>query len=235
MKDLLTIVIPCKNEESYLPNLLNDLSKQYQIQDVEVIVADANSTDNTLKNIEKYKSILNLKIISGGNVSVGRNNGAAISKTPYILFLDADVKFFDNKTIYESLQVIIKEDLDLVGLSPKNYGKDLRASLLFLFFGLINKIFTKFTPFAIGAFFLTRKSKFEELGCFPNKYETAEDYILSSRYDVKKFKIANYYFGQDERRFKKLGYFGMMRYMISNFLNRNNLVHFEKSKVNYWD
>jgi len=133
MKDLLTIIIPCKNEENYLPNLLNDLSKQYQIQDVEIIVADANSTDNTLKNIEEYKNILNLKIIPGGNVSVGRNNGAAISKTPYILFLDADVRFFNKKAIYESFQIMLKENLDLVGLSPKNYGKDLRASFLFLF------------------------------------------------------------------------------------------------------
>lgn len=234
MKDFITIVIPCKNEENYLPNLLNDLTKQYQIKDVEVIVADANSTDSTLKNIELYKSLLNLKVIPGGNVSVGRNNGAAITKTPYILFLDADVRFFNEKAIYESFQIMLKEDLDLVSLSPKNYGKDPRASFLFLFFGLINKIFTKFTPFAIGAFFLTRKSKFDELGGFPNKYETAEDYILSSRYDVKKFKIANHYFGQDERRFKKLGYIGMIKYMISNFLNRNNLNHFEKSKVEYW-
>jgi glycosyltransferase involved in cell wall biosynthesis len=234
MEDLLTIVIPCKNEEKYIPNLLHDLSKQYQINNTEIIIADANSTDNTLRKIKEFKNILNIKTIEGGNVSVGRNNGAAITKTPYILFLDADVRFFKNNAIYDSLQLLIKKNLDLVGLSPKNYGKDPRASFLFFAFGIINKIFTKFTPFAIGAFFLTRKNKFEELGGFPNKYETSEDYILSSKYDVKKFKIANHHFGQDERRFKKLGYLGMIKYMISNFLNRKNLKHFEKNN-NYWN
>jgi hypothetical protein len=94
---------------------------------------------------------------------------------------------------------------------------------------------TKFTPFAIGAFFLTRRSVFEELGGFPNKYDTSEDYILSKQYNAKKFKIVNHYFGQDERRFKKLGYLGMMWYMAANFFNRNNLAYFEKAKVNYWN
>ena len=51
----------------------------------------------------------------------------------------------------------------------------------------------------------------------------------------EKFKIVNHYFGQDERRFKKLGYLGMLWYMIVNFFNRHNLQHFEKAKVNYWD
>jgi hypothetical protein len=94
---------------------------------------------------------------------------------------------------------------------------------------------TKFTPFAIGAFFLTRRSTFEALGGFPSKYDTSEDYILSKQYSPTKFKIVNHYFGQDERRFKKLAYLGMLWYMIINFFNRNNLRHFEKANVNYWD
>ena len=100
---------------------------------------------------------------------------------------------------------------------------------------MFNKVFTKFTPFAVGAFFLTRKSVFHALGGFPNKYDTSEDYILSAQYSPKKFKIANHYFGQDDRRFKKLGYLGMLKYMTVNFINRKNLAHFEKAKVNYWE
>lgn len=235
MKDLITIVIPCKNEEKYIGQLLTDIADQYHLQDVEVIIADAQSTDNTLLIINQYRHLLNIKVVEGGPVSVGRNNGAEQVTTPYILFLDADVRFFNRNAIRDAVNHIHHNQLDLVTLYPKNYGTDWRASLFFKGFGYFNKIFAKFTPFAIGAFFLTRSSKFFELGMFPNKYETSEDYILSAQYSKKKFAIVNHYFGQDERRFKKLGYWGMMKYMTINFFNRNNLHHFEKSNVNYWN
>jgi glycosyltransferase involved in cell wall biosynthesis len=235
MQDLLTIVIPCKNEEKYIGHLLEDLSQQSDIGNVRVIVADADSTDNTVPTIKLYTDVLNIEIIKGGPVSVGRNNGAKLVTTPYILFLDADVRFFNKMVIYDALHMIHFHKLDLVTANIKNYGNDLRASFFFRVFNIINQIMTKKTPFAIGAFFLTRRSKFEELGGFPNKYDTSEDYILSKQYDKKKFQIIHHYFGQDERRFNKLGYLGMMWYMIVNFFNRNNLKHFEKAKVNYWN
>ena len=233
--ELVTIVIPCKNEELYIGGLLRDLYIQHYLRDTRIIVADANSTDNTLHEIDYWKKWLNIEVIQGGSVSKGRNNGAQIVTTPYVLFLDADVRFFDDREITDALTLLEEKQLDLVTLSPSNYGTDIRATILYSLFGLFNKIFSKFTPFAIGAFFLTRKSKFDELGGFPDKYHTSEDFILSKQYDKAKFKIGSGYFGQDERRFKKMGYFGMIKYMIVNFFNRNNLQHFEKTTVKYWD
>ena len=235
LKDLVTIVIPCKNEETYIGNLLGDLFRSVGIGDVRIIIADANSTDNTRHIIKEWSRGLNIETIQGGQVSEGRNNGAKLVTTPYILFLDADVRFFSPTAIHDAVQCIHQEGLDLVTLSPKNYGTEWRASIIFRLFSVFNKVMTQFTPFAIGAFFLTRRSMFEALGGFPNKYDTSEDYILSKQYDAKKFKIVNHYFGQDERRFKKLGYLGMLWYMTVNFFNRHNLQHFEKAKVNYWD
>lgn len=233
--DLLTIVIPCKNEEHYIGQLFQSLQKQKFITGVRIIVADAGSTDKTLDIIKIYQQALPIEVIEGGKVSVGRNNGAKLVTTPYILFLDADVRLFSKYTISDTLCLMDEKELDLVTLNIRNYGRDIRASVLFSCFNVINKIMTKKTPFAIGAFFLTRRSKFEELGGFPNKYDTSEDYILSKQYDPKKFMIVDHYFGQDERRFAKLGYLGMLKYMITNFFNRNNLQHFEKANVEYWD
>lgn len=235
MKNLLTIVIPCKNEEKYIGHLLESLSQQSGIGGVRIIVADADSTDNTVSTIKLYDDVLHIEVIKGGTVSVGRNNGAKLVTTPYILFLDADVRLFSKLAIFDAVHIIDSHRLDLVTANIKNYGKDWRASFFFWGFNIINKIMTKTTPFAIGAFFLTRRDKFEELGGFPNKYETSEDYILSKQYDADKFAIVNHYFGQDERRFNKLGYLGMLWYMTVNFFNRNNLTHFEKANVNYWD
>lgn len=234
MKDLLTIVIPCKNEEKYIGNLLDDLESQ-GVHWVRIIVADGGSTDRTIQIVEQYKGYLNIEVIQGGTVSVGRNNGAALVTTPYVLFLDADVRFFDGIAIYDTLMDMKHHDLYLMTLKIKNYGTDIRATFLFWAFNIINRIMARYTPFAIGAFFLTRVDVFNQLGRFPNKYETSEDYILSKQYSPKKFKIGYHFFGQDERRFRKMGYVGMLMYMARNFINRHNLKYFENANVNYWD
>jgi GT2 family glycosyltransferase len=91
-------------------------------------------------------------------------------------------------------------------------------------------------PFAVGAYMLTRRSKFEEFGGFAEKFGTSEDFFLSKMYDVKKFKIYNHYLGQDSRRFQKMGYFGMAFYLIKNFLNRNNIKYWQQTDYSkYWD
>ena len=223
--DKITIVVPCKNEEDYIHHLLDALRLQY-IGDTRVIIADC-STDNTRKVIKDNSYSLNVEIIDGGPVSIAKNNGAKLVTTPYILFIDADVRFFNNNAIKDAVAIMESKQLDLVGLNIKSYDNDIRATIGFTIFNIINHILKYFSPFAIGAFMLTRRDKFEELGGFPEKTVTSEDYFLSRMYSTKKFRIAGHYFGQDSRRFKKMGYFGMATYLIKNFINRNN--------KKYWD
>ena len=234
MKDEITIVVPCKNEESYIYYLLDSLKKQKGIEGIKIVIADC-STDNTRKVIENHKEWLNVKIIKGGPVSVARNNGSYLTTTPYILFIDADVRFFSNTVIYDTLKQMKDEDLHLIGLNIKCYDSDLRAQLSFSIFNVLNKILSKWIPFAVGAYLLTRKDKFYEHGKFPCKYPTSEDFHLSRKYDPKKFKIAKHYFGQDSRRFKKMGYLGMSIYLIKNFLFRDNYKHWDSiDERRYW-
>jgi glycosyltransferase involved in cell wall biosynthesis len=220
MHEKITIVVPCKNEEEYISHLLEHL-KQQNIGDTRIIIADA-STDNTKQVIHQSKGDLNVEIIKGGPVSVAKNNGAKLVTTPYILFIDADVRFFSPTTIIDCVNEIEKNNLDLIGLYVKCYDNEICAKIGFSLFNIINRIMKKWVPFAVGAYFLTRRDRFEELGGFPAKYETSEDFFLSKKYDVNKFKLVNHYFGQDSRRFKKMGYFGMAWYLIKNFYNRNN-------------
>jgi glycosyltransferase involved in cell wall biosynthesis len=233
LSEKITIVVPCKNEEDYIHHLLNDLRLQ-NIGSTRIIIADA-STDNTREVIEKNKGNLNVEIIDGGPVSIAKNNGAKLVTTPYILFIDSDVRFFSSTVIVDSVNELEKNSLDLVGLYIKCYDNDIRAKIGFSIFNFINRIMKYWTPFAVGAFFLTRRSKFEELGMFPAKYETSEDFFLSKMYDSKKFKLVNHYFGQDSRRLKKMGYFGMAWYLIKNFWNRNNEKYWNSIDYsNYW-
>jgi glycosyltransferase involved in cell wall biosynthesis len=231
--DKITIVIPCKNEENYIPYLLTHLRNQ-MIGSTRIIIADC-STDKTREVIQATKGNLNVEIIDGGPVSIAKNNGARLVTTPYILFIDADVRFFKDTVIRDAVAEMESKNLDLVGLNIKCYDKDKRAMAGFTIFNTINHTLKFFSPFAVGAFMLTRRDRFEEYGGFPEKMSTSEDYFLSRKYSPKKFRIVKHHFGQDSRRFKKMGYLGMAKYLVKNFVNRNNQEYWDKlDNSKYW-
>jgi len=233
LSDTITIVVPCKNEENYIHHLLDALRGQ-DIGDTRVIIADC-STDSTRQVIQDNKGALQVEIIEGGPVSIAKNSGAQLVTTPYILFIDADVRFFKSTVITDAVNLIESENLDLIGLNIKCYDNDLRAKIGFTAFNLINHTIKYFSPFAVGAFMLSRKDRFEELGGFPEQFSTSEDFFLSRKYSPRKFRILRHHFGQDSRRFKKMGYLGMAKYLVKNFVNRNNKAYWDSlDSSRYW-
>jgi len=234
LSDKITIVVPCKNEETYIHHLLEALRGQ-DIGDTRIIIADC-STDATRQVIKDNSAGLNVEIIDGGPVSVAKNRGAELVTTPYILFIDADVRFFKPTVIQDAVNTIQSKNLDLVGLNIKCYDRDMRATIGFVIFNSINHALKFFSPFAVGAFMLTRRDRFEEFGGFPETFPTSEDYFLSRQYSPRKFKIVRHHFGQDSRRFKKMGYTGMAKYLVKNFVNRNNQAYWDRLDTSrYWD
>ena len=233
ISDKITIVVPCKNEENYIHHLLDSLRSQ-DIGDTRIIIADC-STDRTREVIQSAKGNLNVEIIEGGPVSLAKNNGAQLVTTPYILFIDADVRFFKDTVIQDAVNMIERKNLDLIGLNIKCYDRDLRAKIGFTAFNLINHVLKYVSPFAVGAFMLTRRDRFEEYGGFPEQFATSEDFFLSRKYSPRKFRIIRHHFGQDSRRFKKMGYMGMAKYLVKNFVNRNNKAYWDKlDSSRYW-
>jgi glycosyltransferase involved in cell wall biosynthesis len=234
LSNKITIIVPCKNEENYIAHLLMHL-RQQGIGDTRIIIADC-STDNTREVIQTMKGELNVEIIDGGPVSIAKNNGAKLATTPYILFIDSDVRFFCDTVILDTVNELEYNNLDLIGLYAKCYDDNLTAQIGFMLFNAVNNVLKYKVPFAVGAYMLTRRNKFEEFGGFPAKFGTSEDFFLSKMYDVKKFKLVNHYFGQDSRRFKKMGYFGMATYLVKNFWNRNNEEYWNKMDYSkYWN
>lgn len=233
ISDKITIVVPCKNEENYIHHLLDSLRGQH-IGDTRIIIADC-STDGTRQVIRDNSQGLNVEIIEGGPVSTAKNRGARLVATPYILFIDADVRFFKDTVIQDTVNLIETKNLDLIGLNIKCYDRDLRAKIGFTAFNLINHVLKYVSPFAVGAFMLTRRDRFEEYGGFPEQFATSEDFFLSRKYSPRKFKIVRHHFGQDSRRFKKMGYMGMAKYLVKNFVNRNNKAYWDKlDSSKYW-
>ena len=175
LQDKITIVVPCKNEENYIVHLLMHL-RQQDIGNTRIIIADC-STDNTREVIQVMKGDLNVEVIDGGPVSIAKNNGASLVTTPYILFIDSDVRFFSNTVILDTVNELEYNNLDLIGLYAKCYDNSVRAKIGFIIFNVINSIMRHWVPFAVGAYMLTRKDKFDEFGGFPAKYETSEDFF----------------------------------------------------------
>jgi len=83
---MISIIVPTYNESELLPTLLNSIKAQ-TYTDYEIIVADNNSTDNTIEIAKSYAAT----ITSGGLPGKGRNCGAAVANGELLLFLDADV------------------------------------------------------------------------------------------------------------------------------------------------
>ena len=112
----LTIVIPAKNEAKLIPRLLTSLTNQdySKMSSTRVLVADANSTDGTPEIVRSFGDRLNVRVIRGGTPSVGRNQGAALADTPYILFLDADIELADRSLVRRCVERAQSQQLHCV-------------------------------------------------------------------------------------------------------------------------
>ena len=70
-----SIIIPMHNATDYIEKCLSGISRQ-SVENIEVILVDDSSTDDTVKKAEKYGfRIVVLK--NGGNPSKARNFGAS--------------------------------------------------------------------------------------------------------------------------------------------------------------
>lgn len=235
LSKLVTIVIPFKNEEKYIGNLLDDLALQHGIEDVSIYLADGNSTDRSIEVINSKKNYFtNLQIIQGGSVSEGRNNGARLATTPFICFIDADVKLYSKDTLLMAYMKASK--FNLITCKLRCYSGNLLTKVGFRVFNIVHSILSKRYPFAVGTFFFVNSEMFKKYGMFNVNNDTSEDFLFSQNFKPSEFAILKTYVGQDDRRIEKMGYFGMVKYLTYNFYKflKNDLNHFN-IKTKYWD
>lgn len=211
MKDnVLSIVIPCKNEEKQIGLTIESLKNQTaDISKVPIYIADAGSTDSTLDIIHHFitECPLNITIVSGGYPPKGRNNGASYCTSEFLLFLDADIELGEDSCIEKSLNLALEKNLDLVATYIKckdgnKYDK--------IFWEKIHAFTYKYPyivgPYAAGMFILIRRSKFIELGGFNEKMVLGDDWELTHKIPRNKFGVANTFIWTTNRRFMKQGY-----------------------------
>lgn len=86
---LISVVIPCFNASHFIKETLTSILTQ-DIQDIEVVVIDDGSTDNTKDIIEGVSDKIKYHYQTNKGVSYSRNKGLALASGKYVIFFDAD-------------------------------------------------------------------------------------------------------------------------------------------------
>ena len=111
-----SIIVPVYNCQDYIERCIESVVKQ-NTKDVELILVNDGSTDNTKELLKEYKKENDLiKVINKKNegVSKARNTGLKEATGKYILFLDAD-DFLDANYIKEINEILKKhKDIELI-------------------------------------------------------------------------------------------------------------------------
>lgn len=173
---MLTIVIPTKNEEDYLPQLLESIKKQ-TLQPSEIIVADAHSTDRT----REIARSLGAKVVDGGMISFGRNAGARAAKTDFILFLDADVELRDPEFLEKAVGEMLERKLDLATCDVFPLSDQYIDHFLHKAYNTYARAWGSLYPHAPGFCMLTRRALHEKIDGFDEKVTFCEDHDYARR------------------------------------------------------
>lgn len=221
---MLSVIIPCLNEEENIGTLLQELFDQRFSSAMEILIVDGKSNDLTRKIVIDYikrhkKKSFSIRLLSSKvrNVSYQRNLGAKKADYERLLFLDADV-LLPPDFLKKTLDEINKRRLDLAGcyLQPKSDKIIDKA-----YHGVMN-LFLKASQFLFphmpGFCIFSTKTAHKRITGFDKTIKLAEDIDY-----LKRAKSAGFRFRMlkskriicSVRRFEKEGYvFTALKYFL---------------------
>ena len=111
-----SVIVPAYNTEEYIGECLNSILNQ-KLKEIEIIVVDDGSTDQTLDVLKKYETQYPNKVLvfhkeNGGQASA-RNLALKYAKGEYLGFVDSD-DWIDPEMYEEMYQKAKEQDFDIV-------------------------------------------------------------------------------------------------------------------------
>ncbi len=210
VKRKVSVIIPVFNEEELLPRLLECLKKQQKVI-LQVIVADADSTDKSKSIAKKYGAL----VVKGGKPGPGRNRGTRQAKYETLLFLDADVTFDDNFIIH-CLEKMEQRGIMIAGILGKPDSSKFLDHLFFSFWNVWCWSMQKINPHAAGYCIFSNKSIHDSINGFDEQITLGEDANYVMRASKRgKFGMIRGSLVTSPRRLDKEGYLGMSIKMIT--------------------
>lgn len=116
---LLSIIVPCYNSENFILQGLRSILQQ-PLRELELIIIDDGSNDNTLSICKDYSAIdPRVKVFHIENHGVGyaRNFGVDHALGKWLMFMDHDDLYLENslnEVLVEKLKVYENEDIDVI-------------------------------------------------------------------------------------------------------------------------
>ena len=133
MNKLISIIVPVYNSENYVEACINSVLKQ-TYQELEVILINDGSTDQSGEICERYKKIdKRVKVIHTLNQGIGatRNLGLSIASGEYLMFVDSD-DMIDATIVEELYTNLVEDDVDLAICNFYHYDTDREKYILFV-------------------------------------------------------------------------------------------------------
>ncbi|GBD97290.1 MAG TPA: glycosyltransferase family 2 protein [Nitrospirae bacterium] len=181
---MISIVIPTYNASGFMPGLLDSIFKQ-AVDDMEVIIVDDCSTDNTVEIAGRYPTRV-IEMEKNGGPAKARNRGVEAAQGDIIFFLDSDVIVLDG-TIKEVEDYFKNESsaqcvIGICATEPLNKGFVPKYMAMFEYIHLLGTPDNKVSVFAprCGAI---KKELFLKAGGYDESYKGAdvEDFELARR------------------------------------------------------
>lgn len=121
-----SFIIPAKNEQETLPELLASIEAQTADVEFEVVIVDDGSTDDTKAIAERFvervdfdATVVEVDVADDG---AARNAGAEVADGEWYAFIDADT-ILEDEYLEEMLAFATENDLDAAGSHCRYYGE----------------------------------------------------------------------------------------------------------------
>ena len=213
----ISIITVCYNSAKTIEDTLKSVANQKDVN-IEHILIDGASTDETIKIIKQYDSVTTLISEPDKGIYDAMNKGIALATGEIIGTLNADDFYANDHVLSEVSRIFLDPNInacygDLVYVSEVNAAKTVR--------------FWKSNNYKSGLFksgwmpahptFFVRKNVYEQLGKFNLNYKIAADFELLFRF-IEKNKVKTRYL---PKVLIKMRLGGTTNKSISNIINQN--------------
>ncbi len=220
-KPLVSVIIPTYNSSRTIEKCLQSVKDQ-TYKNIELIVVDNNSTDNTKEIARKFTDLVFNK---GPERSAQRNFGAKQAKGDLLLIHDSDI-YFHPESVSECVDLVTSQNADAVILPEKSIGEGFWTQV---------KAFER--SFYVGNDYIEavrffKKDVFEKVGGYDEELTGPEDWDITVRFRKQGLKIlrTNNYLEHDEGRIDLFGSSKKKGYYATDMFEKYSKKHPEEFK-----
>lgn len=188
----ISVITACLNEQETIEATLISIANQ-SYKDIEHIVIDGCSTDNTIEIINKYKDKIS-NFISEPDCGIydAMNKGIKLATGDFIFFLNANDTFYSNNTIEEVVKKLRSNSSAKILFGDIMNVTESKCTCIPRTYDNVKNIFFFLHENICHQCIFYHKSLFEELGCYSNNLKLYADWDFNVKCMVQNKKYVVY-------------------------------------------